>query len=72
MIETNLVFVEVFTADEAALVVSLLRIPFGSVASYLSLLDAVATDVFERGTRAVNQNHRLHDLLGRELDVAVF
>src|SRR5690348_13981377 len=69
LIQTNLVFLEVLATDETTLVVRFFGIPFRVVTRYLAALDAVTADLFQCGTRAVNKNHRLDDLLGRKLHV---
>ncbi len=71
LIEANLVFFEVFTPDKASLVVCFFGITLGVDASDLAAFDAVAPDVLEAGTRAVDEDHRLNDLLGRELSRSV-
>ena len=71
LIEANLVFIEVFTADEPALVVRLLRLALVIGPCNLAALDSVAANVFERRASTVDENHRLNNLLDRELRVAV-
>src|SRR5205085_5154147 len=67
LIETNLVFVQVLAADETAFVIRFLGAAFSGVVRYSSAFDAVAADLFETRTAAVNQNHRFDDLLDSEL-----
>ena len=47
-VDTNLVFVQIFAPDETALVIRFFRVSLGVVTSYLSALDAVATNLLER------------------------
>ena len=56
LIETDLVFFEVFAPDKASLVVCFFRITCGGETSYLAALDTIATNLFEAGACAVNQN----------------
>ena len=65
LIQPDLVLLEVFSADKTSFVVRLFRTTFGVYAGDLASLDAIAANLFETRTRAINENYRFDNLLGR-------
>src|SRR5688572_770805 len=66
LVETNLVFSEAVMTDKAALIARLFgRISICVEARYPAAFHAVATNLLQTGPRAVDQDYRLRNLLGR-------
>jgi hypothetical protein len=72
LIETDLVFVEVLASHKASFVVCLFGISVSVETSYLAALDAVAPNLIETWTRAVDEDHGFDDLLGGKLRGVLF